>query len=122
MNQVVLLGRLGRDLELKTSEKGVVSTFGSIAVDGSYKDKTGTKIEKTTWVAFTLYDKQAENAVKMVGKKGNRIILIGELGSKKTEIDKYPILIFKARQWQAVDWNEKQDAVAPAQPKEEAPF
>lgn len=108
MNQVIVMGRLGKDLELKTTDKGVQYVFGSIAVDESYR-KDGIKVDKTVWVAFTLYDKAAENAVKYVGK-GNRVILTGKLDTKQVEGAKYPELTFKALHMQYVDFKDKADA------------
>jgi single-strand DNA-binding protein len=113
VNDVKLLGRLGKDLELTTSDKGVKYCFGSIAVDASYVDKSGAKIDATDWIPFTLYDKQAENAVKYVGK-GCRVILTGKLTTKKTETDKYPIVVFKALHMEFVDFKAKDAVATPA--------
>lgn len=106
MNNVILMGRLGKDLELKTNDKGS-STFGSIALDESYKNDKGEKVEKTVWVSFNLYGKIAENTVKYAGKKGNRLILMGKLDNFKGKDDKYAQLTFKPLNVQFVDFNDK---------------
>ena len=49
LNKVQLIGRLGKDPEVKAIPSGVKLANFSIATDESYKDKDGTKHEKTEW-------------------------------------------------------------------------
>jgi single-strand DNA-binding protein len=125
MNIVTLSGHLGRDLELKQSNSGPYC-FGSLALNEDYKDKSGAKVKKTVWVDFTLYGHTAENAVKYVGKKGNRIALIGKLDNRKKEGEKYAQLAFKVLRVEYVDFNDaKPEAeVGTGEPPvgEETPF
>ena len=44
-----LTGRIGKDAEVKEFDNGKIITF-PVAVDDSYKNKEGTKIERTIWV------------------------------------------------------------------------
>ena len=47
LNKVMLIGRLGKDPELRYTPSGSpVATF-NIATDESYKDKEGKKVENT---------------------------------------------------------------------------
>jgi single-stranded DNA-binding protein len=119
MNHVVVMGRLGKNLELKTTDKGPY-TFGSIAVDESYKDKNGVKVKKVVWVPFTLYGSTAENCVKFAGKAGNRLLLTGKIDEQKGKDDKYSHLIFKPLRVYYIDWNEKGQTQEPE--TEQVPF
>ena len=44
-----LTGRIGKDAEVKEFDNGKIITF-PVAVDDSYKNKEGVKIERTIWV------------------------------------------------------------------------
>ena len=50
VNKVILLGRLGAEPEIRTSQDGKEMAKFSLATSNSWKDKnTGEKIEKTDW-------------------------------------------------------------------------
>lgn len=75
MNNIVLSGRLTRELELrKANEKSVIS--GTIAVN---RDK-----EHTDFINFTAWEKIAESLVNNT-TKGSRIIISGSLQSRTYE-------------------------------------
>ena len=48
-NKVQLIGRLGQDPEIITFEDGGKIARFNLAIDDSYKDKQGNKIERTYW-------------------------------------------------------------------------
>jgi len=48
INQAQLIGRLGKDPEIKTGENYTLATF-SLATSESYKDKSGEWQEQTEW-------------------------------------------------------------------------
>lgn len=83
INKVTLLGRLGKDPELKHTAAGLpVSTF-SIATSESWKDKqTGEKVEKTEWHRVVIYDKLAEIAARYL-RKGSQAYLEGKIQTRK---------------------------------------
>ena len=62
VNKVILLGRLGKDPELRSLESGTkVCTF-SIATSENYTDREGQKQERTEWHNIVLWAKLAELA------------------------------------------------------------
>lgn len=86
LNKVSLMGNVGKDSELKQTNVSQVVSF-SIAIDESYKNKKGEKVEKTEWVNVSAWNKQAEILAKYV-KQGDLIYVEGKLQTRKHE-DKY---------------------------------
>ena len=61
LNKVMIIGRLGREPELKYTQSGSpVCTF-SVATDESYTDNSGQKVEKAEWHRIVVFQKAAEN-------------------------------------------------------------
>ena len=75
MNSVVLVGRVGRDAEIKYFESGKVKANFSIAVN---RWDSKTKSEVADWFNIDVWDKQAEFAGEYV-KKVCRSQLTAEL-------------------------------------------
>lgn len=73
INSVVIVGRAGRDPEMKYFESGKVKTTFSIAVSRWTKDG-----EKTDWFNIELWDKIAEVAGEYV-RKGSLVGIEGIL-------------------------------------------
>lgn len=86
LNKVALIGYLGQSPESKTTKENVsISTF-SIAVNESYTDKEGNKVEKSEWINCTAFNKVAEIINKYL-KKGDRIYLEGKFRTDIVEKD-----------------------------------
>jgi len=49
VNKVILVGRLGKDPEVKQMTNGEAVTNVTLATSENWKDKTGVKQEKTEW-------------------------------------------------------------------------
>lgn len=82
VNKVILLGRLGKDPELRTLENGSkVCTF-SIATSENYTDREGQKQEKTEWHNIVLWAKLAELADAYLSK-GREVYIEGKLQTRK---------------------------------------
>jgi len=78
MNSVNIIGRIGKEIELKYLPTGSAVASFSIAVNQDYKKQDGTKVEKTSWFDITAFGKTAENVNKFFGK-GSMIGIRGEL-------------------------------------------
>jgi len=82
INRVILLGRLGRDPEMRRLDNGVAVAKFSIATGESYKDKEGNWQERTEWheiVAWRFWAERAESSLK----KGSLVYLEGKLTHRK---------------------------------------
>ncbi len=83
LNKVLLIGRLGRDPEIRYMPNGEPVCNFSLATSESWNDKkTGQKVEKTEWHNITMYGKLAEIAGQYL-KKGSLIYAEGKIQSRK---------------------------------------
>lgn len=82
LNKVMLIGRIGRDPETRYSSSGDAITNITLAVDDSYKNKSGEKVEKCEWVNITFYRKLAEISGEYL-KKGSLIYVSGKMETRK---------------------------------------
>ena len=68
INKVMLIGNLTRDPEVKQTPSGVaVSTLG-IAVNESFRNRNGEKVERTVFVDVDVWDRQAETCAEYLSK------------------------------------------------------
>ena len=78
VNKVIIVGRLGKDPEVKTTPSGEkVSTF-SMATSEKFTDRNGQKQEKTEWHNIVAWRKLAEIIERYV-KKGSLLYIEGKL-------------------------------------------
>lgn len=82
LNKVILIGRLGREPELRYMANGEAVCNFSVATSESWKDKNGQLQEATEWHNVTMYRKLAEIAGKYL-KKGSQVYLEGKIQSRK---------------------------------------
>lgn len=79
MNTVVLVGRVGRDAEIKYFESGKIKANFSVAVN---RWDSKTKSEVTDWFNVDVWDKQAEFAGEYV-KKGIQVAVDGRIAQNR---------------------------------------
>lgn len=85
-NSVQLIGRLGKDPEVKEFGDKKKATF-SIATSDSYKNNKGEKIEDTQWHNLVIWGKLAGVAEKYL-KKGTEVAVEGKLVHRAYETEK----------------------------------
>lgn len=87
VNKVILVGRLGKDPEVRHLENGASVANFSMATSETYKDRTtGERREQTEWHNVVLWRGLAEVAEKYV-KKGDMIYVEGKLRTRSWEKD-----------------------------------
>ncbi len=89
MNQVILIGRLARDVEMKETQSGKTYCRFSLAVDRGMskakKEEAKTKgIETVDFIPCTAWDKTAETLSKYT-EKGCRITVTGAIQRRSYE-------------------------------------
>lgn len=82
LNKVILIGRLGRDPEVRYMPNGEAVCNFSVATSESWKDSNGQKQERSEWHNVTMYRKLAEIAGKYL-TKGSQVYLEGKIQSRK---------------------------------------
>lgn len=86
LNKVQLIGRLGKDPEVRyTQEREAVATV-SMATYENWKDKAGEKQEKTEWHNLVFYRRLAEVVGEHL-KKGALIYVEGKITTEKYQKD-----------------------------------
>jgi single-strand DNA-binding protein len=87
VNKVILVGRLGKDPEVRNLDSGVAVANFTLATSESYKDKTtGEKKEVTEWHNIVLWRGLAEIAQRYL-HKGDMVYVEGKLRSRSWEKD-----------------------------------
>jgi single-strand DNA-binding protein len=83
INKVILVGRLGRDPELKYTASGTPFCRFSMATDDSWTDKgSGERTERTEWHNIVVWDKLAEICNNYL-TKGKLVYIEGSLQTRE---------------------------------------
>ena len=82
MNKVILIGRLGRDPEVRYMPNGEAVCNFSVATSEAWNDRNGQRQERTEWHNITMYRRLAEIAGQYL-KKGSQVYLEGKIQSRK---------------------------------------
>lgn len=82
LNKVILIGRLGREPELRFMPTGEAVCNFSVATSEKYTDKNGQRQEATEWHNVTMYRKLAEIAGQYL-TKGSQVYIEGKIKSRK---------------------------------------
>ena len=82
LNKAILIGRLGRDPEVRHMPNGEAVCNFSIATSETWTDQNGQKQERTEWHNITLYRRMAEVAGQYL-KKGGLVYIEGRIQSRK---------------------------------------
>ena len=82
LNKVMLIGRLGRDPELRYTQTGSPVANLRIATDESYTDRDGNKVDRTEWHSVVVFQRAAENCAHYLGK-GSLVFVEGSLQTRK---------------------------------------
>lgn len=83
VNKVILIGRLGKDPDVRYTPDGKAMANISLATSYSWKYKnTGDRREETEWHRISFFDRQAEVVGEYL-KKGSQIYVEGRLRTRK---------------------------------------
>ena len=84
VNKVILIGRVGKDAELKYTTSGNPVCRFSLATNESWRDKAGNVQQRTEWHNIVAWNKLAEIAGEYL-TKGKLVYLEGSIRSGKWE-------------------------------------
>lgn len=74
--QLTIVGRLGKDPEMRYTATGTPVCAFSVATDRAWTNDQGVKQEETTWHRVTAWNKQAETCAQYL-KKGSQVLVTG---------------------------------------------
>ena len=77
LNHIVIMGRLGKDPELRRTQSGVAVATFNVAVDRDFKDKA-TGQRATDWITCVAWRSTAEFVEKYFAK-GSQVLVAGRL-------------------------------------------
>ena len=86
LNMTQIIGHLGRDPEIRYTPEGTAVANLAVATNETWKDKDGSKQERTEWHRVVLFGKVAEIAAQFL-KKGSLVYLQGRLQTRKWQGD-----------------------------------
>lgn len=84
VNKAILIGRLGKDPELRFTPDGRAVANFSLATDSVWKDKSGQQQKATEWHRIVVWGPQAENCSKYLSK-GRECYVEGEIRTRSYE-------------------------------------
>ena len=93
INKVILVGRLGKDPEIRSTPGGTTVAKFTIATDEKFTDRNGEKQERTEWHNIVAWSKLAEICGQYL-RKGKLVYIEGSLRTdswddKETGVKKY---------------------------------
>ena len=107
MNRIILIGRLGKDPELRYTQNGVAVCNFSIAVQRSFTNQQGER--EVDWIDIVVWRKQAENCANYLAK-GSQVAVEGRLQVRSYETDegqRRRVAEVVANNIQFLDYNDK---------------
>ena len=84
LNKAIIVGRLTRDPESRTTPNGINVTSFSLATNFVYKNAEGQKVEQVEYHNIVTWRKLAEIAAQYL-KKGRRVLIEGRLQTRSWE-------------------------------------
>jgi len=84
VNKVILIGNLGRDPEIRSTQDGTRVANLSLATSENWRDKnTGERREKTEWHRVVIFNERLVEVVEKYLRKGSKIYIEGQLQTRK---------------------------------------
>ncbi len=76
--KIIIIGRLGRDPEMRYTSQGTPVTSFSVATDRVWNDQNGQRQERTTWFRVSAWRRLAETCNQYL-TKGQLVMIEGEM-------------------------------------------
>lgn len=84
MNKVILVGNLGRDPEVRSTQDGMKIVQLSLATSESWKDKaSGERKDKVEWHRCVIFNERLAEVAEKYLRKGAKVYLEGQLQTRK---------------------------------------
>ena len=84
VNKVILVGNLGRDPEIRSTQDGMRIANLNLATSESWRDKmSGERKEKTEWHRVVIFNERLVEVAEKYLRKGSKIYVEGQLQTRK---------------------------------------
>ena len=84
VNKVILVGNLGRDPEIRSTQDGVRIANLSLATSENWRDKnTGERREKTEWHRVVIFNERLVEVAEKYLRKGAKVYIEGQIQTRK---------------------------------------
>lgn len=84
VNKVILVGNLGKDPEVKTTQDGIKIVNLSVATSEQWKDRdTQERKERTEWHRVVIFNEKLAEVADKYLRKGSKIFVEGQLQTRK---------------------------------------
>ncbi len=84
VNKAILVGRLGRDPEVRYTASGTPVANFSLATDESWTDKNGERQRRTEWHQIVVWSRLAEICERYL-RKGRLVFIEGTIQTREWE-------------------------------------
>jgi single-strand DNA-binding protein len=83
VNKVILLGRLGKDPEVRNFQNGGKVVNLRMATSERYKDREGNQQERTEWHAVAIFNERLGEVAEKYLRKGSEVYIEGQIETRK---------------------------------------
>lgn len=83
VNKVIVLGRLGKDPEVRNFQNGGKVVNLRLATSERYKDREGNQQERTEWHSVAIFNEKLGEVAQKYLHKGSEVYLEGKLETRK---------------------------------------
>src|SRR4051795_10885396 len=84
VNKVILVGNLGRDPEIRSTQDGTRVATLNLATSENWRDRaSGERKEKTEWHRVAIYNDRLVEIAEKYLRKGSKVYLEGQLETRK---------------------------------------
>lgn len=84
VNKVILVGNLGKDPEVRTSQSGAKIVSLTLATSDTWNDRaSGERRERTEWHRVVIFNERLGDVAERFLRKGRKVYLEGSLQTRK---------------------------------------
>src|SRR5213080_2983050 len=84
VNKVILVGNLGRDPELRSTQDGMRIANLAVATSESWRDRnSGERKERTEWHRVVIFNERLAEVAEKYLRKGSKVYVEGQLQTRK---------------------------------------
>ncbi|MCW5731722.1 MAG: single-stranded DNA-binding protein [Alphaproteobacteria bacterium] len=84
VNKVILIGNLGRDPEIRSTQDGTQLANLSVATSETWRDRqSGERRERTEWHRVVIFNENLVKVAQQYLRKGSKVYLEGTLQTRK---------------------------------------